>query len=409
MKFTEQSPPRIHLPRSKSYLNRLLILQAIANTSLSEPTAEDGTDVQALYRALSAGGQHYHAGEGGTTARFLMAWLGTQPGTWHLDAAEPMRKRPTQPLCEALESLGADFTFMHESFQLPAIIRGINPKQNTIVLNPQESSQFASALMLVASRFPEPLTIQFNREPVSQSYIHMTVRLLQKCGVTATFNGTSVAVSNIKPNPAQLTPEKDWSAAAMILVHQIVSRTPVIEVPGLHVANSVQGDSEIVDYLSPWGLETEALEEGTRFYLKPDMRPSHFSANLVHTPDLAQPLSVLCALTGVPAHLHQLQSLRYKETNRLEALCHELPKIGAHAGATNSHTLWIEPMRNKPVEFTEVLTYNDHRMAMAFAAAKYNNPEIKIQSPEVVDKSFPKFWDEVAKLQAHRPSFSPSK
>lgn len=391
----------IDLPLSKSISNRALILDALANdagasgavATLGRVAKCDDTDV--MVAALSSAEDTISIGAAGTAMRFLTAYFAAKPGrTVTLDGSERMRRRPIAPLVDALRGCGARITYVGEEGFPPLKIEGTALHGGEITLDGSVSSQFVSALLMVAPTMAEGLTVRLQGDPVSQPYIAMTLGMMAEWGVEAQREGNVITVPHGSYMPVAYEVEADWSAASYWYELQSFS-FGAIGLRGLRKVGSLQGDSALQRIYRSFGIVTEESEEFPGvldLMADPDMSP-RFEADFGAVPDLAQTVVVSCCLLGIPFHITGLKTLKIKETDRLEALRRELMKISFVVETDDESIAW-EGARcpvdgSRPVAID---TYDDHRMAMAFAPTAWYVPGIVIRNAEVVSKSYPDYW-----------------
>ena len=393
----------INLPLSKSISNRMLIINALTPGAAPLEAVADCDDTDALSAAISAvshadGQVAVNTGAAGTATRFITAFLTTREGVEAtVDGSERMRRRPMKVLIDSLRALGADIQCLGEEGFLPLKIKGKRLDGGTLSINASVSSQFISALMMIAPVMTNGLTLKLEGEILSKPYIDMTAALMRRAGAHVEFDVPFEEIV-IAPVPyskdGTLTAEPDWSAASYW--YEVAALTAgFITLPRLQLP-SIQGDSACARLAEMLGVVTsESEDEPDALEVAPSPEQfSRFEENLVDTPDLAQTLAVTAAMLGI--HLRGLQSLRVKETDRLEALRRELDKFGIIVEIRNDSELVWNGQRHPIFAIPEIDTYDDHRMAMAFAPAAMIIPGIVIRDAGVVSKSYPQFWDDLA-------------
>jgi len=332
----------------------------------------------------------------GSVLRFLTAYLSVTPGKWLITGDERLSVRPIADLVDALKDLGAEIFYTHQHGQLPLLITGkLTFSESRVKLNMQKSSQFASALMLMISKFPNGLQIDFEGEIRSKPYIEMTAKILEQCGVEVSLSEKNILLNGTPHYSNEIFIESDWTAASYFYGFTALSERGTVELENLY-ANSLQGDSILAKWFEPFGVETTFTS--TKTILKKVSKPllSELELDFTDYPDLAQTLAVVCAALNIPARLTGLSSLRDKETDRLQAISQELNQIGAK---NNIEQNALALYRHGELDFSKpIKTYSDHRMAMAFSVFSGLHNPIKFKNPEVVSKSFPNFWEQVSKL-----------
>jgi 3-phosphoshikimate 1-carboxyvinyltransferase len=337
-------------------------------------------------------------GAAGTSMRFLTAFLAGMEGEWEITGSERMQNRPIRLLVDALNSLGADITYLEQEGFPPLKIRGKKLRGGSISIDGGISSQYLSALMMAAPAMENGLTLTIEGTLISKPYFLMTLDMMRLWGADSTWDGTTFV---IKPQPyvqIPFTVESDWSGASYWYEMLSLAEEGSVFLKGLY-RESLQGDSKVAEWFEKLGVHTEYLMDGVRL-TKTDVSLKKFEADLSDQPDLAQTLAMTCALNALPFRLTGLQSLKIKETDRLKALVDESAKLGFVFVASEDSILeWtgeICTMFAVPIE-----TYEDHRMAMAFAPAALAYGIILIKDPEVVSKSYPNFWNDLRSAQFH--------
>ena len=387
----------LNIPASKSISNRLLILQYLYPTlkinNLS--TAEDTRVLQKALQQISENDDSIiNIGHAGTAMRFLTALLSTLEGkTFVLDGSERMRQRPVKILVDALKHLGADISYLQQDGYPALQIKGKKLTKNSVEIAQNISSQYISALLLIAPKLPGGLSLHLKGKQVSKPYVQMTLSILSKLGIRTEQNNEIIKVypSN-KLTDQQINIEGDWSSASYFYGSMSVLNQPEIRLKPFD-KNSLQGDRQIVSYFKSFGIITSFNTDQEIILTKQKdfMLPEFVNFDLLETPDLAQTLAVTCLALGIKCSLTGLQTLRIKETDRLFALQTEMQKLGAGVRISNDSFELFSPVVQYPN--VSINTYNDHRMAMSFAILQKKYPELVINHPEVVVKSFPNFWE----------------
>lgn len=411
LRFCPTLRARIALPPSKSISARALIVQAYAGQDGMVAGLSDCDDTRAMRHALAEGRHEttVDIGASGTAMRFLTAFFATREGETHLLTGTPrMLQRPIGPLVDALRALGAEIHYEGTEGYPPLRIVGHNLQGGRVSIAANVSSQYISALMMAGAVMPQGLVIELLGKVASRPYIEMTLQLMQQWGASATMDGNTVSVLPGKGYHRE-TPydiEPDWSAASYW--YALVALSPdaetSVELPGLS-PESIQGDRVCASLFATLGVDTcPTPEGGLRLKKKKDYRrPSDIQHyDMADCPDLAQGLVVAAALLGIPFACCGLESLKIKETDRMAALQQELGKLGLHLQAPDDGHLIFTPQNSGEAAGSSVPpcieTYDDHRMAMAFAPAAWYCPGLQIAHPEVVSKSYPEFWQHLACL-----------
>jgi 3-phosphoshikimate 1-carboxyvinyltransferase len=325
--------------------------------------------------------------------RFLTAFLSIQESKeFEITGSERMKQRPIKILVDALSSLGCDIRYKEKVGYPPLIIKGKKIKGGEISLSAEISSQYISALILIAPFLKNGLSIKLKGEITSKPYIDMTLSILNKIGVDCTFFKNTISVKPYKTiKKTVLTVESDWSSASYFYSIIALSEKSELNI-GNFFKSSLQGDKELVNIYSRLGVRTEFIENQSRIILKKDKNivlPVNLNLDLTRNPDIAQTIAVTCFGLGISCDLYGLHTLKIKETDRLLALQNELQKLGAKVDITESSLHLLPSSQIK--ENISIDTYNDHRMAMAFAPLALYVP-LRINNPDVVTKSYKNFW-----------------
>lgn len=404
---------KINLPSSKSLSNRALLLCALSGTESSVGHMSNCDDTYVMWRALTTRSHEVDIMAAGTAMRFLTAFFSTCSNEEHImTGTERMRQRPIGVLVDALRHLGAEIEYTEKEGFPPLCIKGHQLCGGALSLPANVSSQYISALLMVAPQMTEGLSLTLEGNIISRPYIDMTLSMMQAFGADARWvdeNVISVAPKCYRDGVI-FNVESDWSAAsywyevAAILPSKLHGEPFSITLPWLH-AKSWQGDSEVQRLFQPLGVETEFDAEHEWATLRHNdaialPEGETYEANLVDQPDLAQTLVVTCALLRRPFRFTGLRSLRIKETDRMEALRNELAKLGVDLGIEGDEALFVSNYSPDAPRYNgmPIATYHDHRMAMAFAPARLLCPTLQIAHPEVVSKSYPNFWEEFSKV-----------
>lgn len=385
----------IQLPASKSISNRALILNALAYGDPDIENLSDCDDTRVMVKALDSNNNKFDIGAAGTAMRFLTAFLSKQVGEWEITGSERMQQRPIGLLVDALNSLGARIEYIQREGYPPLRIFGSALMGGEIRLNGGVSSQYISALMMIAPYMHKGLKIILEGKVISVPYIQMTRKMMQEFGVTAHFNDNIIDIRPQSYRPTPYRVESDWSAASYWYEILAITGSGKVFLKGLR-ENSFQGDSKVADLFSQLGVTTHYEADGV--VLTPNNnRPRFFEYDFVDQPDLAQTFAVCCCMKNIPFLFSGLQSLKIKETDRIAALINELGKLGYHLEEPTEGMLGWKGHRDQAQEPVIIETYEDHRMAMAFAPAALLQA-LTIKNPEVVTKSYPDFWNDFARI-----------
>ena len=385
------------LPASKSISNRALILNALAYSPHEIENLSDCDDTKVMIKALDSNDSTFDIGAAGTAMRFLTAFLSKTVGEWVITGSKRMKERPIRLLVEALNSLGAKIEYLEKEGYPPLRIYGSALMGGEISLNGGVSSQYISALMMIAPYMQNGLKIKLEGHVISVPYILMTLNMMRDFGVKASFEHNIIEIKPQAYQPVRYRVESDWSAASYWYEMLGIAGEGRIFLKGLH-AQSYQGDSKVATLFEQLGVHTEYLTEGV--VLTPNYKTCNiFECDFVNQPDLAQTFAVTCCLKNIPFHFKGVQSLKIKETDRVAALINELRKLGyVLFEPVDGELAWDgETISTEEAETPSIKTYDDHRMAMAFAPVALIRP-VLIENPEVVSKSYPGFWDDIEKI-----------
>ena len=386
----------IFISGSKSESNRLLILQKLFD-GITINNLSDSDDTLHLQHALLTNDTSINIGHAGTAMRFLTAFFATQSNrTVVLSGSERMHQRPIKILVDALRSLGAEITYTEKDGFPPLQIRGKKLIKDNVKINGNISSQYISALLLIAASLPNGLRIQLLGDITSIPYIKMTLSLLNRVGVSTNFRGQYIHVKPyLKPKEQVLVVESDWSSASYF--YSIIALSKVGSEIGLssYSKESLQGDSVLAKIYLHFGVETSFKENSILLRKTKESSKDLLKIDLNKAPDIAQTIAVTCFGLGISCNLNGLHTLKIKETDRLEALHKELSKLGATISVTDdSLDLKASSKINSNIS---IETYNDHRMAMAFTPLAIKTP-IQILDAGVVTKSYRNFWEDMQQI-----------
>lgn len=391
----------VNLPASKSISNRYLIIRALADAEdVPIIGLSDATDTKNLIRILKdEDAKEINVGLGGTTYRFLLAYYAIQSGRKViLNAEEGMRKRPIGLLVQALKDMGAEIEYLGELGHPPVQIKGANLKGGHIKISGEVSSQYLSAIAMIAPYTQDGVELEISGNAVSRHYFEMTLKIMQKLGIQVDDQGNVV---KIRPGdydfPNNIEIEADWSSASYWYSFAALARQCTLKLK--YLSNSkLQPDSATCRIFNGFGVGSIFKEDETWVVKEGEPRPIQLRRyDLIYSPDIAQTMAVVIAALNKSAIIEGLQTLKIKETDRLTALQKELSKINADVEIIRDQKLVIDGDEDIPEE-VEIATYNDHRMAMAFAPLALRMKSVIIQDPDVVSKSYPDFWDEMKEI-----------
>lgn len=382
----------VQLPSSKSICNRALILNALSYSPYQIQNLSDCDDTAVLVKALNSNSCDFDIKAAGTAMRFLTAFLSKVVGEWTITGTERMKNRPVKILVDALNSIGARIEYMEKEGYPPLRIFGSALQGGEISLPGGVSSQYISALLMIAPLMEKGLTLHLEGKIISRPYIRLTLQLMEQYGVKANWNGAEIKVLPQEYNPIPFTVESDWSAASYWYEIMALSKQAEIELRGLF-KNSFQGDSVVAKIFQQLGVGTTYTSDGVVLRKNGNVTKK-LVYDFVNEPDLAQTFVVTCVSMNIPFRFTGLQSLKIKETDRIEALKVELHKLGYVLKDSKDSILEWNGERCESDESPSISTYEDHRMAMSFAPIALVRPSgILIEHPEVVSKSYPHFWE----------------
>lgn len=395
--FSKEINQEIQITGSKSESNRLLILQQLY-PNLEILNLSNSDDTRLLQKALASKEEEINIGHAGTAMRFLTGYLSTRKNSnVILTGSGRMKERPIEILVDALRTLGADITYIENEGFAPLRIKGTTLKGGKVTINGNVSSQYISSLLLIAPSLELGLDLEFEGAITSIPYIKMTLSLLNTLGIKTTFEGQKITVaSKEKIEDTTITVESDWSSASYYYSLVALSKNGKI-VLNSYKKESLQGDSVLSNLYTEFGVKTTfstntiVLEKIADFN-----NPQTIEFDLVKAPDIAQTISVTSFGMGIACNLTGLHTLKIKETDRLIALQQELSKLGADISVTND-SLHLKASKEINSDVS-IATYQDHRMAMAFAPLLLKTAII-IEESNVVSKSYPTFWADFSNFQ----------
>ena len=409
VKYRLTAPDRINqticLPASKSISNRALIIYALSGGEHVPENLSNCDDTEVIINALHHMPDEINIKAAGTAMRFMTAYLSVKPGTHVLTGTERMKHRPIGVLVNALKALGANIEYTAEEGYPPLRITGSTLKGGELGVPGNISSQYISALLMIGPMLSEGLTLQLTGDIISRPYIDLTLWMMREFGADAEW--TSGDTITVKPKPyisREYFIENDWSGASYWYEMMALSKDPTSEIKltGL-MDGSKQGDSVTRYIFSLLGVKTifETKQEGIpqTVTLKQSGRSvPRLDYDFVNSPDLAQTFVVTCAAKNIPFRFTGLQTLKIKETDRIEAMKREMRKLGYVINDKNNNELSWDGERCEPSMELGIDTYEDHRMALAFAPYAFATDGLIINNPNVVTKSYPLFWKDIQKV-----------
>lgn len=394
----------VHLPSSKSISNRILMMRALCDEKFVIHNLSESTDTQVLLHALNSmqdanETQTIDVQDAGTSFRFLTAYLACQADkNFILKGTERMHQRPIGPLVNALRDLGAEINYMENEGFPPLSIIGKNLHGGNIIVEGNISSQFISALCLVAPALQDGLTIEIQNDTVSLSYIEMTLWLMSEFGVKDTYRGNKICIKTQKYTHKEFTVENDWSSACFFYAMAMIAKRAELVFDFLD-EKSIQGDSYVKDFASDVGVETKMKDNFT--FIKKEKDKHHDIEKIIDLgscPDMAIPMIVACAIRYPKMRFAGIEHLKYKESDRIHALQAELEKVNIILNYEYG-LLSIDNTNYQPSS-TEINfnTHNDHRIAMSLCLLALEGFTVVLDNDTCVQKSFPHYFEELRKI-----------
>ena len=383
------------LPASKSISNRALVLSVLSGSPMPE-NLSDSDDTRVLQEALSGTSDLVHVGHAGTAMRFLTAYFALKGGVRELTGSERMKQRPLHVLVDALRKLGAKIAYLGEEGFPPLWISPSSLQGGKeLTLDASVSSQYVSALMMIAPLLPGGLTISLRGKIVSGSYIRMTAAMMRQFGAVVDLESERITIPEGGYKPTGSRIEADWTAASYFYEMLVLVGQGRIFIPDLK-SDSLQGDARQYILWERLGIQTEWCDNGVYLHASGQV-VDFFEADFTEMPDLALTFIVACCLKNISFHIRGLETLQIKECDRVSASVCELRKLGYELNVPEHGELCWNGERNTFVSL-EIDTYQDHRMAMAFAPAGLKLSGLVIRNAGVVSKSFPTFWEQFNNL-----------
>jgi 3-phosphoshikimate 1-carboxyvinyltransferase len=381
----------IKLPASKSISNRVLILNALSYSDYEVANVADCDDTQVMLDVLDSDSNYFDIKAAGTAMRFLTAFLSKIMGEWTITGTERMKNRPIRILVDAINQLGGKIEYLEKEGYPPLKIYGSALQGGDLELDGSVSSQYISALLMIAPTMINGLTLRLKGDVISRSYIRMTLQLLEEYGIQSTWIGDTIRILPQEFTSKPFTVESDWSAASYWYEMVALSENAEVELLGLN-KKSTQGDAMVAELFSQLGVETTFSSKGV-ILTKTNQVTEKLIYNFADQPDLAQTFVVTCCLLGIPFYFNGLQTLKIKETDRIFALKNEMRKLGFVIADSKDSIMEWNGERCDAEKSPIIATYEDHRMAMAFAPATFKMTNVAIAEPHVVSKSYPLYWE----------------
>ncbi len=390
----------VNLPASKSISNRVLIIEALSNGSSQIHNLSDSDDTKVLAAALNSNSNKFDIGHAGTAMRFLTAFVSRIIGEWEITGSERMKQRPIKILVDALNQLGARIEYLENEGCPPLKIYGSYLKGQTLELDGSVSSQYISALLMIAPVIENGLVLKLTGNVTSRSYIELTLKLMQQFGIQYRWEGNTIIIPEQNYYALDYTVEADWSGASYwYQLLAMAADTGEIMLENLRL-DSLQGDANIAAWFEHFGIISEQKTNGVLLSKIKNIQPENLVLDFIENPDIAQTMACLCVAKKIPFTFSGLKTLKIKETNRIAALQNELIKFGAILTEPEQDKLsWNGEIDSLSVQKIPVIeTYHDHRMALAFAPMALAGYQMEIADPLVVTKSYPGFWDDMRKF-----------
>lgn len=383
----------VNLTASKSESNRVLIIRALCKEHFPIHNLAAAKDTETMVSLLAEKGNIKDVGPAGTTMRFLTAYYANTPGTWTLTGSERMRNRPIAILVDALKSLGANIEYLEKDGCPPMKIQGGQLKGGKITIDGSVSSQYLSALIMIAPSLTGGLEMELTGKIASIPYLKMTLALIAEFGAKYSFEGNIIKIEEGKYQGKEFTVEADWSAASYWYQIAALSDEANITLKGLKEV-SLQGDSAIVEMYKTFGVESTFNGTQVQLLKYNTNSADTFNYDFSDCPDVAQTLAATLIGLNVKGHFKGLESLRIKETDRITAIKNELEKFGASIDILPDDEIQINQATVS--SYSGVIeTYDDHRVAMSIAPLCLKIDSIDIKEPNVVAKSYPDFWNDL--------------
>ena len=400
---SEFSRVSIPLPSSKSESNRALVIDALTEGENTIKNLAEARDTQTMIRLLHTNPAVFDVLDAGTTMRFLTAFVAVTNQQKVMTGTPRMCERPIGILVDALRSLGTEIHYLGAEGYPPLAVKGLAEQlTNQIRIRGDVSSQYISALLMIAPLLPLGLELELEGKVGSRTYIEMTLELMAQFGIAYSWEGATIKIERQAYQSTEFTVESDWSGASYWFSLLACADTGSFFLEGLK-DKSLQGDAAIVEIMENLGIRSTFQEGG--LLLEKKMVSGLKSWDFSHCPDLAQTVAVTCAILGQNTVFTGLESLRIKETDRIHALQQELASFNAELKEIATNTFQVIPSVTMP-RLVQIHTYDDHRMAMAFMPL-VTKTKVRIEDPEVVNKSYPSFWKQVGLVGISQESYTP--
>lgn len=385
----------VQLPASKSISNRVLIMHALSEADTPLKNLSDCDDTNVMVAALSSVDEVIDIKAAGTAMRFLTAFFAIRDGVHVLTGTERMKNRPIKILVDALRQLGAQIDYLGKEGFPPLRIEGRVFAGGEITLDGSVSSQYISALLMIAPMMKNGLVLHLIGTIISRPYIRLTLALMREFGIESKWHDDTIEITSQQYMPRTYAVESDWSAASYWYEMAALNKNSEIELLGLY-EHSHQGDARLVEIFEKLGVSTLFTEHGVKLRHNKSC-VQRFCYDFVNQPDLVQTFTVTAAMMNIPFRFDGLQTLKIKETDRIAALITELGKWGYRLKEIDNASIEWTGEYDSPAVSQAIDTYEDHRMALAFAPAALVKKQVEINNPEVISKSYPNYWADLQK------------
>jgi len=384
----------INLEASKSISNRLLIIRELCDNKFDIENLSNAKDTRILTKILNdfKSQNDIDCEDAGTALRFALAFLATKDGNWAVSGSKRMHERPIKPLIDCLLELGAEIKYLNKNGFPPIEIKGGKLKSKKLIIKGNISSQFISALLMIAPKLKNGIHLEIVSEVLSKPYVKMTLELMSEFGINYNWKNNLIKIEKQSYNGKKMVVENDWSAASFWYSFVALSKTAKIEIPKLN-KSSIQGDSILSEIFSTLGVKT-SFKKNSIILSRNSKSVKELNLDLSNYPDLGLPLIVTCSGLGIKAHLKGLKNLQIKESKRLEVIQKELKKFNINTQIDNSS---ISIKENQKIEqpTSNIDCHNDHRIPMSIAPLSMKINSISFKDKNVVNKSYPDFWKDL--------------
>ena len=384
----------INLEASKSISNRLLIIRELCDNKFNIENLSNAKDTRILTKILNdfKSQKDIDCKDAGTALRFALAFLATKDGNWVVSGSKRMHERPIKPLVDCLLELGTEIKYLNKNGFPPIEIKGGELKSEKLIIKGNISSQFISALLMIAPKLENGIHLEIVSKVLSKPYIKMTLELMSEFGINYSWKNNLIKIEKQRYIGKKMMVENDWSAASFWYSFVALSKTGQIEIPKLN-KSSIQGDSILSEIFSNLGVKT-SFKKNSIILSRNSKLVKELNLDLSNYPDLGLPLIVTCSGLGIKAHLKGLKNLQIKESKRLEVIQKELKKFNINTQIDNSS---ISIKENQKIEQpTSIIDcHNDHRISMSIAPLSMKINSISFENKNVVNKSYPDFWKDL--------------